>query len=116
MTRSRADDTSALPAAAREPDGHTHPMPRYVSVSLVVFALAQLLTFGALRWEAQVRASQLADEARNRAVAIAEELDRRTAARDAESAETKDALCRILTIDLAGSPNAADLAEQYNCP
>lgn len=108
MTRVRATDTSALPAAKRESDGHTHPMPLWARVLFVLvpllFLITLTLTYIAVQWEA-----------RQRDVAILRELDRRTAERDAEAKDTRDALCRVLTIDLAGSRNAADLARQFDC-
>lgn len=104
MTRIRRDDTSALPAQARGSDGHSHPLPMYVRVTLVMFALALAGAF------ASVVLLALSIEAR-----IDAKIDRRTEIRDAQQVRTNELICRVLTVALVDSPEAAELADNLNC-
>ena len=104
----RATDGSAVPALQRRP----RSLSKATRTVLVVYGVCLLLTFAGLFW----LTIEVREEARERQQAIVRELDKRTAARQAQNAETRDALCGVLTVDLAGSVNAQALARQYDCP
>lgn len=106
--RIRATDTSAVPAQQRSP----RSLSNKTRALLVVYGVCLLLTFAGLFWLALEDRQQNAE----RDAAIVRELNRRTADRQAQNEAIRTALCGVLTVDLAGSANARELARQFDCP
>lgn len=135
MTSRRSDDISDLPAASRETDGHTHPLPPGFRILLGLYGAFLLLALGGLfGLYLDVRESAAADaidakvEAEQLAEQVKAELDKRTAERDLEQAmlqaeldrqraEVRQAVCLVIVSgDIGRSPGVVQLADRLGCP
>jgi hypothetical protein len=108
MDRIRETDTSPVPALQRR----GARLPRHVRVILITMGVCLAMTFAGMFW----LMFQVRHETQERTATIVRELDKRTAIRDQETADTRRALCGLLLEEFPGSRNAAALAREFECP
>lgn len=133
MTDRRADDTSDLPAACREPDHHRHPLPGGFRVLLALYGLVILALCGAFVLALEQGRDDSERSTERTRMEITRIIDSRTAERKvnerkqqaeidaaavkakADNAAERRLVCAVLT-DLPATANVAALGRQLRCP